>query len=257
MEQTTRASLEVRHLRVVYGTQVAVDDASFSVDAAEIFGLLGPNGAGKTSTLGAIEGLIAPRGGTVHVMGIDMLAQPLEARAKLGIQLQATSFQQDLTVFEIVKLYAGLYGMALSTDEVRAVIAGIDLEHHAKRTARQLSGGEQQRLALAVATLHDPPLVLLDEPTSGLDPRARRQLWHRVETMRDDGCGILLTTHSMEEARAICDRVAIIDHGKLIATDTPAGLIELHENDPAVRAAMRTTEATLEDVFIGLTGGSI
>jgi ABC-2 type transport system ATP-binding protein len=258
MNEASRATiLDVRDLQISYGARIAVDGVSFSVNRGEIFGLLGPNGAGKTSTLSAIEGLLKPQAGTVLVVGFDIHKDMLEARANLGVQLQSTSFQQDLKVSEIVTLYAGLYGITLSQDQVHKILSDIQLQGDAGKRASQLSGGQQQRLALSVATLHDPPLVLLDEPTTGLDPQSRRQLWERIEAMRARGRSILITTHSMEEAHAICDRVAIIDHGRIIATDNPDALIEKHKDDADVRAAMRLPHATLEDVFIGLTGREV
>jgi ABC-2 type transport system ATP-binding protein len=249
--------LEVSDLHIVYGAQVAVDGISFAVNRGEIFGLLGPNGAGKTSTLAAIEGLLKPLSGSVLVVGFDIHREMLEARANLGVQLQSTSFQQDLTVREIIILYGGLYGVYLTEDEVQKILIDIQLQSDANKRASQLSGGQQQRLALSVSTLHNPPLVLLDEPTTGLDPQSRRQLWDRIEAMRDSGRSVLITTHSMEEAHAICTRVAIIDHGTLIATGNPDELIEKYKDDALVRAAMRRSEVTLEDVFIGLTGRAV
>lgn len=250
-------SLEVQNLRVQYGDFVAVNDVSFSIFPGEIFGLLGPNGAGKTSTISACEGLLVPAAGDIHIMNIDAISQPLEARANIGVQLQATSFQQDLHVGEIIQLYAGLYGRTMTSAEIDALLADIGLTDQKNKKTGQLSGGQQQRLALATATIHDPPLVLLDEPTTGLDPQARRHLWERIEAMRDTGRSILLTTHSMEEARAVCDRVAIVDHGKMIETGSPEELIEKYKNNPAVQAASRKGEVTLEDVFIGLTGTEV
>ncbi len=248
--------LEIHELRVTYGRRVAVDGISFSIQPGEIFGLLGPNGAGKTTTLSAIEGLLVPDGGDVRVVGIDVRARPLDTRANLGVQLQATSFQKDLTVSEIVRLYAGLYGVPLTVAAIRAVLASIGLADCATMLSGQLSGGQLQRLALATATLHDPPLLLLDEPTSGLDPQARRQFWSKIESIRDSGRGILLTTHSMEEAHAVCDRISIIDHGRIIATGPPQTIVDANKYRPSVRAAARRSEVTLEDVFIGLTGNA-
>ena len=249
--------LDVKGLKIVYGTQIAVDDVSFDVRPGEIFGLLGPNGAGKTSTLSAIEGLLKPTAGTVVVDGFDIFKHPLHARANLGIQLQSTSFQQDLNVYEVVELYSSLYGIDMHKAGIESLLDGIKLLDAKEKKVSQLSGGQQQRLSLAIATLHNPPLVLLDEPTPGLDPQSRRQLWERIEGMRDSGRSILLTTHSMEEAKAICDRVAIIDHGRLIAVDSPLGLIEKHKSDPDIIALSRRGEVTLEDVFIGLTGRAV
>ncbi|MDB5188274.1 MAG: hypothetical protein JWO50_794 [Candidatus Kaiserbacteria bacterium] len=249
--------LEVRDLHIEYNTQVAVDGVSFFINRGEIFGLLGPNGAGKTSTLSAIEGLLKPQSGSVVVAGFDINREALDARANLGVQLQSTSFQKDLKVREIIVLYAGLYGVYLTDDEVQKILIGIQLQSEANKRASQLSGGQQQRLALSVSTLHNPPLVLLDEPTTGLDPQSRRQLWDRIVAMRDLGRSVLITTHSMEEAHAICSRVAIIDHGHIIETGNPDELIEKYKNDTLVRAAMRLPEVTLEDVFIGLTGREV
>lgn len=248
--------LEVRDLSVAYGEKKAVDGVSLRVERGEIFGLLGPNGAGKTSTLSAIEGLIAPRSGEVLIDGIDVRRHPAQAKARLGVQLQVTSFQSQLTITQIVRLYAGLYGVRLAVREIAGVLHEIGLGGEASKPFRQLSGGQQQRLALYVAVVHQPALLLLDEPTAGLDPQSRRQLWSRIEGVREDGGGVLLTTHSMEEAEALCNRVAIIDHGTLLACETPRNLIETHKYDPEVRK-LAHGQVTLEDVFVGLTGSQI
>jgi ABC-2 type transport system ATP-binding protein len=249
-------ALQVDDLRVSYGPKRAVDGVSLEINEGEIFGLLGPNGAGKTSTLSAIEGLLRPDSGSIRIGDIDAGANPTAAKARLGVQLQSTSFQADLTIREIVRLYAGLYGVRLTRAEIDDLLADIHLEGEASRRFSQLSGGQQKRASLLIATLHNPPLVLLDEPTAGLDPQARRQLWQRIERLRDTGRSILLTTHSMEEAQAVCHRVAIIDHGKLLTVDTPAGLIEKHKDDPRVRKVAHGP-VTLDDVFIGLTGSEV
>jgi ABC-2 type transport system ATP-binding protein len=248
--------LEVRGLSVAYGAKRAVDDVSFRISRGEIFGLLGPNGAGKTSTLSAIEGLIEPRAGTVLLDGVDIRRHPARAKAKMGVQLQATSFQAELTITQIVRLYAGLYGAKLSDREIGDGLRAIGLQGEATKPFKQLSGGQQQRLALYIAVVHEPVLLLLDEPTAGLDPQSRRQLWTRIEHLRQEGGSILLTTHSMEEAQAVCDRVAIIDHGALLTDETPRNLIKKHRDDPRVREVAHG-EVTLEDVFIGLTGSEI
>ncbi len=248
--------LEVRDLSVVYGTKTAVDGISLQITRGEIFGLLGPNGAGKTSTLSAIEGLIKPRSGAVFLDGVDIRRHPSQAKARLGVQLQATSFQSQLTITQIVRLYAGLYGVRLSDGEITVGLQEIGLEGEATKPFKQLSGGQQQRLSLYVAVVHDPALLLLDEPTAGLDPQSRRQLWGRIEHIRQQGGSILVTTHSMEEAEAVCDRVAIIDHGTLLTCETPQNLIAKHRDDPEVRRVAHG-DVTLEDVFIGLTGSEI
>jgi ABC-2 type transport system ATP-binding protein len=248
--------LDVEQLVVTYGPRTAVDGVTLHVLRGEIFGLLGPNGAGKTSTLSAIEGLLKPHGGSVRVDQIDIQPDPTEAKSRLGVQLQSSSFQAELTIEEIARLYAGLYGLKISKQGIADRIRAVGLGDELGKRFKSLSGGQQQRLSLLIAVIHQPVLLLLDEPTSGLDPQSRRQLWDRIENLRAGGGSILLTTHSMEEAQAVCDRVAIIDHGKLLTVDTPAGLIAKHRTDPRVVAVARG-EVTLEDVFIGLTGSEI
>lgn len=249
-------ALGITSLVVSYGAKRAVDGIDLAVRQGEIFGLLGPNGAGKTSTLSAVEGLLRPAAGTIVIGGIDIRTDPAAAKASLGVHLQATSFQAELTISQIVNLYARLYGVVLAKDEIRQQLAAIGLEADAQKRFRQLSGGQQQRLSLLIATIHNPPLVLLDEPTAGLDPQARRQLWERIDTMRQSDRTILLTTHSMEEAQAVCGRVAIMDDGKIVTVDTPRGLIEKHQEDPRVLKVAHGP-VTLEDVFIGLTGSAV
>ena len=251
-----RLALQVEDLHVSYGSKRAVDGVWLDINESEIFGLLGPNGAGKTSTLSAIEGLVKPDSGSIRIGDVDARANPAAAKARMGVQLQSTSFQSNLTIREIVRLYAGLYGVALTRAGIDDLLADVHLEEEASKRFSQLSGGQQKRVSLLIATIHSPPLVLLDEPTAGLDPQARRQLWDRIERLRDIGRSILLTTHSMEEAQAVCHRVAVIDNGKLLTVDTPAGLIEKHKDDPRVRKAAHG-QVTLEDVFIGLTGSDL
>ena len=214
--------LTVAGLNVNYGNFQAVKGVSFDVREGEIFGLLGPNGAGKTSTLSAIEGLLKPQSGTIIVDGYNAQEKPLHARASLGVQLQSTSFQAELHVIEVLQLYAGVYGLSLSKNDILGILRNINLEDQAQKKFGELSGGQQQRVSLVIATIHNPRLVLLDEPTTGLDPQSRRQLWERIEAIRERGHAILLTTHSMEEAESVCDRIAIIDHGKIIEIDIAA-----------------------------------
>ncbi|MEI3801319.1 MULTISPECIES: ABC transporter ATP-binding protein [unclassified Chitinophaga] len=256
-QQATAPVLAVSQLNVQYGAFQAVKDVSFEVHAGEIFGLLGPNGAGKTSTLSAIEGLLHPASGSITVAGFDIREQPLHARANMGVQLQATSFQPELTISEIIRLFASIYGVNLKDAAVKQKLAEINLEEASGKKISQLSGGQQQRVSLVISTIHNPQLVLLDEPTTGLDPQSRRQLWERMEHFRNNGHAVLLTTHSMEEAEAVCDRIAIIDHGRIIAIDTPEALIAQHRDDPAVLSVVRKGKVTLEDVFIGLTGTAV
>ena len=255
-EPPTPAALRVEDLSVAYGQRTAVDGVSFQIDRGEIFGLLGPNGAGKTSTLSAIEGLVKPASGQVLVDGVDARLRPLEAKARLGVQLQSSSFQEELSIEQISRLYGGLYGVRLTREQIAASMRTIGLDQEAGKRFKQLSGGQQQRLALYIATIHDPLLLLLDEPTAGLDPQSRRALWRRIEQLRGEGSSILLTTHSMEEAQAVCDRVAIIDHGALLTVGSPSDLIAKHQHDPRVLEVAHGP-VTLEDVFIGLTGSEI
>jgi ABC-2 type transport system ATP-binding protein len=248
--------LEIRDLTIRYGPKVAVSGVSLQIGRGEILGLLGPNGAGKTSTLSAIEGLLEPHSGTVLLDGLDISRHPRQAKARMGVQLQATSFQAELTIRQILRLYAGLYGARLDEAEIAERLGEVGLEAEANKPFKQLSGGQQQRLALQIAVIHQPALLLLDEPTAGLDPQSRRQLWGRIEQLRQGGGSILLTTHSMEEAQAVCDRVAIIDNGTLLTAETPRDLIAKHRDDPRVREVAHGA-VTLEDVFIGLTGSEI
>ncbi len=249
--------LKVSNLNVQYGAFQAVKDVSFDVRAGEIFGLLGPNGAGKTSTLSAIEGLIKYTSGAIMVDGFNAKENPLHARAGMGVQLQSTSFQPELRVGEILQLFAGIYGVPLANGRLDAILQEIKLEDAVNKKFGELSGGQQQRVSLFISTIHNPRLVLLDEPTTGLDPQSRRQLWERIEAIRERNHGVLLTTHSMEEAESVCDRIAIIDHGTIIAIDTPQALIDKHKDDPEAIAVSRRGRVTLEDVFIALTGKAV
>ncbi|MGN8132803.1 ABC transporter ATP-binding protein [Paenarthrobacter sp. 22069] len=248
--------LEINELRMVYGGRAVVDGLTFQVKRGEIFGLLGPNGAGKTTTLSIVEGLVRPVSGGARVDGFDVRRHPFEVKARLGVQLQSSSFQPELSVEQIVRLYAGVYGVRLTREGIGRSLGTIGLGEERGKRFKQLSGGQQQRLALSIATIHSPTLLLLDEPTAGLDPQSRRALWNRIEGLRSGGSSILLTTHSMEEAQAVCDRVAIMDHGVLITVGTPAELISKHKDDPDVLAVAHG-QVTLEDVFIGLTGSEI
>jgi ABC-2 type transport system ATP-binding protein len=224
-----RPIIDIRDLTVDYRTGNttvrALDDVSLSVRQGEIFGLLGPNGAGKTTLLSCVEGLRRPDAGQVIVDGIDVAADPGAAKSKLGIQLQRSALLDDLTAAELVYLYAGLYEVYLTRDQVRALLARFDLADKAGTYARRLSGGQQQRLALTLAVANDPQIVLLDEPTAALDPRGRRQVWEMIRQLHVDGRTVIITTHAMEEAEALCDRVAIIDQGRIVACDSPAGLV--------------------------------
>ncbi len=248
--------LDVRNLVVAYGRKTAVDGVNFQVRRGEIFGLLGPNGAGKTSTLSAIEGLLKPAGGEVLVDGVDVGRDPLAARARMGVLLQEASFQPQLTIKQLARLYAGLYGVTIGDAELTDRLRGFGLEGELSKPFKALSGGQQQRFSMLIALIHDAPLLLLDEPTAGLDPQSRRNLWERIGQQQGVGGSVLLTTHSMEEAQAVCARLAIIDHGKLVTVSAPSDLIAKYQDDPRVLSVAHGT-VTLEDVFIALTGSDL
>ncbi len=217
---------------------VALDGVDLAVRRGEIFGLLGPNGAGKTTLLSIIEGLLRPESGQAFVDGIDALADPNEAKRRLGIQLQRSALLDDLTAAELVRLYAALYEVELSAAQASELLARFGLADKAGTFARRLSGGQQQRLALALAVANDPQIVLLDSPTAALDPRARRDVWEMIRRLHEEGRTIVLTTHAMEEAEALCSRVAIIDAGRIVACDTPAALVAGLGAHPMLKAAL-------------------
>src|SRR5512140_2102156 len=218
----TKAALRVRNLRKTYKDVVAVDGIDLEILAGECFGLLGPNGAGKTTTIEICEGLTEADSGEVEVLGLRWRSDAATLRQKLGIQLQETQLSEKLTVLETLQLFRSFFRQGPGAEEA---IQKVQLEE--KRDARvgNLSGGQKQRLALACALVGDPDLLFLDEPTTGLDPQARRQLWDLIEEFKLAGRTILLTTHYMEEAERLCERVAIMDHGKIIAQGTPRELI--------------------------------
>jgi ABC-2 type transport system ATP-binding protein len=298
-------ALSVRALRKRYGDVVAVDGLDLEIATGECFGLLGPNGAGKTTTIEICEGLLAPDDGDVRVLGRRWSDDGRALRERLGIALQETQLAEKLTVEETVRLFRSFYHHGRPVDDT---IARVQLDEKRRARVGTLSGGQKQRLALACALVGDPELLFLDEPTTGLDPQSRRQVWELVERFKAEGRTVLLTTHYMDEAERLCDRIAIVDHGHVIAQGTPRELIaslgaahvvevetaseppgadvmqslpgvhaasridggwrlqmrELHEGVPALLAALesrgvaltalRTHSATLEDVFVELTG---
>jgi ABC-2 type transport system ATP-binding protein len=204
----------------------AVDGISFEVERGEIFGMVGPNGAGKTTTIECIEGLRKPDGGTIRVLGLDPQSEGYRLREKIGVQLQATALYDRIRVHEALKLFASLYRVRSPwAKEWKGLVEPLGLADKLNSYYHSLSGGQKQRLHIALALVHDPEIVFLDELTTGLDPQARRAMWDLIRDIRDQGKTVFLTTHYMEEAEQLCDRVAIIDRGKIIALDSPTGLI--------------------------------
>ncbi|MCB0014797.1 MAG: ABC transporter ATP-binding protein, partial [Anaerolineales bacterium] len=217
-------AIKVNGLRKSYGANLAVAGLDLEVTAGEIFALLGPNGAGKTTALNMIYGLLAPDAGTVQLLGRPMTPGAQALKAQIGVQLQATSLLPELTALEQLLLFARLYGQRLSRAEALELLASVDLSAMAAALPDKMSGGQQQRLALALALVNDPALIFLDEPTAGLDPAARRDLWELIRSLRRRGKTVLFTTHYLEEAEALADRVGIMDRGRLVALDRPAAL---------------------------------
>ena len=214
--------VKVEQLRKTYGETVAVDDVSFEVQEGEIFGMVGPNGAGKTTTIECLEGLRKPDAGTIRVLGVDPQRESHTLRERTGMQLQQSNLPERMKVWEALDLYSSFYPKAADWKEL---LAQLGLEEKRNTPFSKLSGGQKQRLFIALALLPDPQLVFLDELTTGLDPQARHAIWDLVRDVRAKGKTVLLTTHFMEEAERLCDRVAILDHGKIVALDTPAALI--------------------------------
>jgi len=214
--------VQVKGLRKTYGTTVAVDEISFEVWEGEIFGMVGPNGAGKTTTIECLEGLRKPDAGTVRVLGVDPQREGQTLRERTGMQLQQSNLPERMKVWEALDLYASFYPKAADWKEL---LVQLGLEDKRNAAFSKLSGGQKQRLFIALALLPDPQLVFLDELTTGLDPQARHAIWDLVREVRSKGKTVLLTTHFMEEAERLCDRVAILDHGHIVALDTPAALI--------------------------------
>ena len=214
--------ISVEGLSKRYGELRAVDGVSFGVKRGEIFGILGPNGAGKTTTLECIEGLVKPTAGKTAVLGIDTQSQPETVKERIGVQLQASAYFDNLTLKEILDLFGMFYRRRV---EPIALLERVNLADRANTTVAKLSGGQKQRFTIAATLVNDPDVVFLDEPTTGLDPQARRSLWEFVQEMNADGRTVVLTTHYMEEAEFLCDRIAIMNGGKIVALDTPANLV--------------------------------
>jgi ABC-2 type transport system ATP-binding protein len=223
--------IEVDKLCKTYGDIKAVNNVSLTVVQGEIFGMLGPNGAGKTTTMEIVEGLRPADSGSVSVLGMDIKQRSRRIKASIGVQLQTTSLYPRLKVYEVLDLFGSFFPKALPYDEL---IKLVDLEDSRNKLCINLSGGQQQRLSIALALVNDPQILFLDEPTSGLDPQARHNIWDVIKLQREKGKTIFLTTHYMEEAERLCERVAIIDHGEIIATDRPDRLVNQHFNEEAI-----------------------
>lgn len=242
--------VKVEGLRKSYGENEAVRGVSFEVKRGEIFGILGPNGAGKTTTLEMIETLREIDGGKATIDGIDVAAEPYKIRSIIGVQPQSPGFQDKTKLTELIQMFAAAYGEKVNPKEF---LDEVDLGDKADSYVEQLSGGQKQRFSIVTALVHNPKVFFLDEPTTGLDPQARRNLWRLIEEVRGRGISVILTTHYMDEAEVLCDRIAIMDQGEIIALDTPKNLIKgLLKR--GFKKEQRVEQADLEDVFIDMTG---
>jgi ABC-2 type transport system ATP-binding protein len=243
----------VDQLRKRYGDVQAVDGVSFSVGKGEVFALLGPNGSGKTTTVEIIEGMRTADSGTATVGGIDVRKDARAVKQLIGVQLQSSAFFEHLNLSELLKMLGSIYGVNVDPDPL---LDAVELGEKRKASFRTLSGGQKQRFAIAASLVNDPKVIFLDEPTTGLDPQARRRMWELVLQWKAAGRTVMLTTHYMEEAEELCDRVAVMDRGSIIALESPDALID----DLIGRGFTRTQvvrPATLEDVFLDLTGRSL
>ena len=242
--------IEVKDLKKRYGDKQAVNGVSFFVKKGEIFGILGPNGAGKTTTLEMMETLRSIDSGTVVIDGINVKDNPRAVKYLIGVQPQSPAFQDKTRLVEVVEMFAAAYGEKV---DAMQFLRDVDLQDKAKSYVESLSGGQKQRLSITTALVHGPKVFFLDEPTTGLDPQARRNLWALIEKVRDRGISVIMTTHYMDEAEVLCDRIAVMDNGKIIALDTPKNLIK-QLLSRGFQKSQAVEQANLEDVFIDLTG---
>ena len=245
--------VSVKDLRKVYDDKPVVDGVSFSVKKGEVFGILGPNGAGKTTTLEMLETLRPIDGGSAIIDDIDVAKNPDAIKRLIGVQPQTPAFQDKTTLKEVIELFAAAYGEKV---DVLQFLRDVDLEEKAGSYVEQLSGGQKQRLSITTALVHGPKVFFLDEPTTGLDPQARRHLWDLIRTIRDKGVSVIMTTHYMDEAEMLCDRIAVMDNGKIVALDTPKNLIKALLKR-GFKKTQQVEQANLEDVFIDLTGKAL
>jgi len=244
-------AIQVEDLVKRFASFTAVDGISLAVERGEIFGILGPNGAGKTTTLEIIEGLQKPTQGKVTVLGLDILKDTVQIKARIGVQLQSSAYFNYLSLKEILVLLASFYPKSLNPDEL---LDQVGLKDKSRQRIKELSGGQVQRFTVAASLINDPELVILDEPTTGLDPQARHNLWELIRDIHDRNVTVVLTTHYMEEAEALCDRLAIMDHGKMLAVDTPRNLISQLDATYTVKLVL---PEPLSDSQIGAFNGSI
>lgn len=245
--------LVVKGLTKTYDDKQVVKGISFSVKQGEIFGILGPNGAGKTTTLEMIETLRESDGGSAYVSGIDVSKDPQKVKYIIGVQPQSPAFMDKVKLTEQLEQLAAAYGQKV---DAKKLLKEVDLESKAGAYVENLSGGQRQRFSIVASLVHKPKVFFMDEPTTGLDPQARRKLWDLVKTTRDNGVTVILTTHYMEEAEVLCDRVAIMDQGEIIALDTPRNLIK-QLLGRGFKKEQHVEQADLEDVFIDLTGKAL
>lgn len=248
-----QAILTVNKLKKVYDDKAVVDGISFEVQHGEIFGILGPNGAGKTTTLEMIETLRPIDGGSITIDGLDVASQPAAVKRIIGVQPQTPAFQDKQKASEIIEMFAAAYGERV---DAKKFLDDVQLGEKANSFAESLSGGQKQRLSIAAALVHSPKVFFLDEPTTGLDPQARRNLWDLIRLVRDRGVTVIMTTHYLDEAELLCDRVAIMDKGKIIALDTPKNLVK-QLLKRGFHKEQRVEQANLDDVFIDLTGKAL
>ncbi|NKB34815.1 MAG: ATP-binding cassette domain-containing protein [Pseudomonadales bacterium] len=231
-------------------TFFAVDGVSLQIEKGEIFGILGPNGAGKTTTLEMLEGLVDIDDGKAVIDGINVQTDPFKVKEMIGVQLQANEYFDNLSLVELLDLFGALYNRVINPEDL---LGKVHLVEKAKAKPANLSGGQKQRFSIACALVNEPKVLFLDEPTTGLDPQAKRNLWDLVLELNDAGMTIVLTTHNMEEAESLCNRIAIMDHGKIVAQDTPQSLIMKHAPEPPEAPL----HGNIEDVFLALTGHAL
>ena len=248
--KTMTDMVTVTNLKKRYGDKQAVDGVSFAVKKGEIFGILGPNGAGKTTTLEMMEALRPIDDGSVVIDGIDVAKYPDKIKYIIGVQPQTPAFQDKTKLVEVIEMFAAAYGERV---DPMKFLRDVELEEKANSYVESLSGGQKQRLSITTALVHGPKVFFLDEPTTGLDPQARRHLWDLIEAVRDRGISVILTTHYMDEAEILCDRIAVMDNGKIIAIDTPKNLVK-QLLDRGFKKRQHVEQANLEDVFLDLTG---